>query len=726
MGPDGNLSPISTLLTSGSSAPSTPINQYGTPVGLFNGQPVYAPNFAVNNNVSSTLQGSLTYVDPLILDLNGDGVQLTSYADNNVLFDIDHDQNASLEQTGWVKADTTTGQAYNMDGILVQDLNGNGKIDGINETFSQYYNGVAGTDGNDGTKPYADGFAALKSLDSNGDGQFTSEDVAFSQVDVWVDANADGVTEAGELKTLTELGITSIDLDSTNQSGMVNGGNEVRATGNFTQNGQIKDAQSIDFIANPAGSTFSIDANGVTINAEASGNAQATSAYSTTNLNGATLDAAALGVDNLYGNDGNDILIGDANANWLAGGKGADTIDGGAGDDVILFDSEDTIDGGDGNDVAQVVGDDGVTLDLAQSHIEVVVGGRGDDIFVGGGRSSVFINGGDGIDTIIGSAASDVLSGDDGNDLIDGGAGNDLIRGGRGQDQLLGGVGDDIIEGGQDDDTISGGDGNDVITGGQGDDFIDGGDGNDIVQFTGSYADYRITKIAVNGTVTYRVTDLLGRDGTDTLTNVEKLSFSDVSWVDPSLASPMPVQDILDKDSSGIAFDRTATAHIISKAQLLGNDIDYQGDTLHITALSDVQGGTAVLNANGDVVFTPDPNYKDLMGFKYSVADSANNFTQVTNPANGQTAAMKAAVYIRTGDIPSDPLVVNQWYLSEANIIPVWQNYTGKGVRIGQFEPGGSFSVGAEVLDVTHPDLKPNLDANWLASTTNDIPQTYS
>ncbi|MCP6429407.1 hypothetical protein NL523_29255, partial [Klebsiella pneumoniae] len=76
-------------------------------------------------------------------DLNGDGVKLTDYASNPVLFDADHD--GKQEQTGWVSSG---------DGILVVDRNANGKIDDMSETLSEYYGGQAGTNGNSGTKPY--------------------------------------------------------------------------------------------------------------------------------------------------------------------------------------------------------------------------------------------------------------------------------------------------------------------------------------------------------------------------------------------------------------------------------------------------------------------------------------------------------------------------------------------------------------------------------------------
>ena len=98
-----------------------------------------------------------------------------------------------------------------------------------------------------------------------------------------------------------------------------------------------------------------------------------------------------------------------------------------------------------------------------------------------------------------------------------------------------------------------------------------------------------------------------GRDGTDFVSNVEKLSFRDANLVALDLANPLPVKDVLSQNSSGQALNRTQ-AHLLSATQLLGNDIDYQGNPLHITALSDAQGGTATLTAAGDVLFTPNAN----------------------------------------------------------------------------------------------------------------------
>ena len=116
--------------------------------------------------------------------------------------------------------------------------------------------GEGQTGGNPGSKPFANGFAALASLDSNLDGKFDSADTLFTTLRVWVDANSDGKTDAGELKTFTELGITQINLTSTTQSGLVRDGNEVLARGTFVQSGLTKEALAANFLANPNGHTF--------------------------------------------------------------------------------------------------------------------------------------------------------------------------------------------------------------------------------------------------------------------------------------------------------------------------------------------------------------------------------------------------------------------------------------------------------------------------------------
>ena len=132
--------------------------------------------------------------DPLALDLDGDG-KVGTHADANwsgALFDNDGD--GIRTATGWVGAN---------DGLLVLDIDGNGRIDSGRELFGDQTVLAGGA-------MATGGFAALAAMDTNGDGQVDAKDADFASLRVWRDANGNGTTEAGELLSLSELGITSL------------------------------------------------------------------------------------------------------------------------------------------------------------------------------------------------------------------------------------------------------------------------------------------------------------------------------------------------------------------------------------------------------------------------------------------------------------------------------------------------------------------------------------
>ena len=93
---------------------------------------------------------------------------------------------------------------------------------------------------------------------------------------------------------------------------------------------------------------------------------------------------------------------------------------------------------------------------------------------------------------------------DDNANVVNGTAGVDLLPG-------LGG-----------DDTLNGLGGDDTLTGGFGNDTIDGGNGIDTAVFAGLRSAYQINRAG-------GVTTVTGPDGTDSLTNVELLRFSDIT-----------------------------------------------------------------------------------------------------------------------------------------------------------------------------------------------------
>jgi hypothetical protein len=152
-------------------------------------------------------------VDPIVLDLNGGGLHLTDTSSAAPLFDING--NGFAVRTGWVQSGT---------GILVLDKNGDGQIGNVSEMFGG---------------PGLDGFAALAAYDTDQDGVIDASDAIFSQLQVWVDANGDGVSDPGELETLAELGIASIDLTAQTLTGVSPGslvaGNQILETGHFTR-----------------------------------------------------------------------------------------------------------------------------------------------------------------------------------------------------------------------------------------------------------------------------------------------------------------------------------------------------------------------------------------------------------------------------------------------------------------------------------------------------------
>jgi Ca2+-binding RTX toxin-like protein len=148
--------------------------------------------------------------DPLVLDLDGDGYELTTEVNSRAYFEFDAD--GFGERAGWVRGE---------DGLLALDANANGQIDNVTELF-----------GNQSVS----GFAMLAAHDLNADGVIDASDAVFSQLRVWRDADQDGVTDAGELGTLAELGIVSIALANAAPAEATQiGGNTIARTGTFTR-----------------------------------------------------------------------------------------------------------------------------------------------------------------------------------------------------------------------------------------------------------------------------------------------------------------------------------------------------------------------------------------------------------------------------------------------------------------------------------------------------------
>jgi Ca2+-binding RTX toxin-like protein len=154
-----------------------------------------------------------------------------------------------------------------------------------------------------------------------------------------------------------------------------------------------------------------------------------------------TIGAETL-IENAYGGDGADELIGNAASNKLFGGRGDDRLDGGAG--------ADRLDGGAGNDT--------YVLDDAGDGVIERFGGGTDTVLAGvshtlaanvenltlTGVAPIAGTGNELGNRIEGNGADNLLSGLDGDDFLFGGDGDDSLVGGAGKDRMAGGLGDDV------------------------------------------------------------------------------------------------------------------------------------------------------------------------------------------------------------------------------------------------------------------------------------------
>jgi hypothetical protein len=149
--------------------------------------------------VSNTHDTAIMYVAlrvlPIVIDLNHDG----SFNYGNVVMDVNGD--GLLDATRWVGA---------QDGVLVWDKYHDSLVhDNSQYAFAQYDN-MSAAQGKTATD--LSGLAAA--FDTNHDGVFDAQDAQFADFNVWQDANQDGVSDAGEVKTLAELGLSSFQLIS--------------------------------------------------------------------------------------------------------------------------------------------------------------------------------------------------------------------------------------------------------------------------------------------------------------------------------------------------------------------------------------------------------------------------------------------------------------------------------------------------------------------------------
>jgi Ca2+-binding RTX toxin-like protein len=373
-------------------------------------------------------------------------------------------------------------------------------------------------------------------------------------------------------------------------------------------------------------------------------------------------------------------IIGTAHNDKLYGGAGNNTFYGGAGDDTLATGGASSqMYGGSGNDTFIVVGG---------SNILVLDGGDGNDIFnVGNNTSDVWLSssalkGGAGTDRLYVSAAlgmtgasfSAESSGieelqNDMGILLDDSANNFDFSGfamvGSNGLILLGGGGNDTLTGTYLDDLISGDAGNDII---------DGGGGIDIAGYSGLRASYTVT-LNANGSVT-----VAGPEGTDTLWNIEGISFSDVTLVVPDAFAPVLKSASPAQGSTGVAVDANIVLKFNDSVQAGSGSIvitkQSDGSVVAVIPVSDTgqiafRGNTVTINPA--FVLAPDTTYcvtmaagviQDLYGNPFAGISSTSTVSFDTIPygvltqgtAGNDTLTGSGAIDILVGGDGNDVL----------------------------------------------------------------------
>ena len=147
-------------------------------------------------------------VDPLILDLGGTGLALTTL-EQGVNFAML--PQADAIPTAWLSPEANRDDQRTAALLVLNDssndvASGDVRISSITELLSEFFQ----ADGRQRT--FASGSAALASLNSNGDQRLDISDEAWSDLKLWFD-DGDAISEADELVAIGDV-LSSIDLDS--------------------------------------------------------------------------------------------------------------------------------------------------------------------------------------------------------------------------------------------------------------------------------------------------------------------------------------------------------------------------------------------------------------------------------------------------------------------------------------------------------------------------------
>ncbi len=186
------------------------------------------------------------------------------------------------------------------------------------------------------------------------------------------------------------------------------------------------------------------------------------------------------------------------------------------------------------------------------------------------------------------------------------------------------------------DDVLTGNDGANTLTGGPGNDWIDGGAGIDTARFSARRTDYEISNEF--GKVFVKARD--GVSGFDTLVNIERLQFSDLTL---ALGGTVMASDpIFSLDEDGRLSD------------LLPAPVDVARSAVSYSLAAGAAHGTASISAAGQLQYTPAANFHgvDMVSFDIvGQAGGSNRYVAYIDvlPVNDAAPVGRDGSYLAAG-----------------------------------------------------------------------------
>ncbi|MEL7182077.1 MAG: Ig-like domain-containing protein, partial [Pseudomonadota bacterium] len=334
----------------------------------------------------------------------------------------------------------------------------------------------------------------------------------------------------------------------------------------------------------------------------------------------------------------------------------------------------------------------------------------GADLLTEGDDDVVLTSGADFVD---GLAGDDVIAAGNGADVIHGNAGNDTLLGAKGSDALFGGSGDDSLDGGSQSDTLDGGAGQNILTGGKSaDSFVistldgfqtltdfDGrfGENLDVSQVLVGYvpgvsvlSDF--VRFTPDGADVVVAIDANGGVGGAGFVDVARLQNYTIGTTDVSLleaSGALVTVGAVPVNAPPVAVDDVAqiTGGGPVTVAVLANDSDPEGDALSVTAITQPTNGTAVLNGNGTLTYTPNGGFSGLDSLTYTLTD-ANGATdtatvtfdvaQPSNPADddGNLALTASDLFVDVNDASAALFTVSGLDLDATGVVSVTDGVT--------------------------------------------------